>query len=60
MKIELTEDEMQTIANTLFEFADNNKQEFTREEELKKIRNLYKKLYNSQNQSQKIKEVIWI
>jgi len=43
----LTEDEMQLIANTLFEFCEQNNQEVTREEELKKIRLLYKKLYKS-------------
>ena len=50
MKIELTFDEIQTIANSLFEFVEDNKQEITREEELKKIRLLYKKLYNTLNQ----------
>jgi len=53
MKIDLTKDEIQTIANTLFEFCEQNKQEFTREKELKKIRNLYKKLYNTLNQKNK-------
>jgi len=47
MKVELTQDEMQTIANTLFEFCEQNNEQFTREEELEKIRNLYKKLYKS-------------
>ena len=37
MKIELTKDEIQTIANTLFEFVEDNKQEITRENELKKL-----------------------
>ena len=50
MKIELTKDEIQTIANALFEFAEDNKQEITRENELKKIRAIYKKLYNTLNQ----------
>ena len=46
MKIELTKDEMQTMANTLFEFVDQNNQDVTREKELKKIRELYRKLYS--------------
>ena len=50
MKIELTKDEIQTIANTLYEFVEDNKQEITRENELEKIRVIYKKLYNSLNQ----------
>ena len=53
MKIELTKDEIQTIANTLFEFVEDNKQEITREEELKKIRLLYKKLYNTLQKNNK-------
>ena len=53
IKIELTFDEIQTVANTLFEFVEDNKQEITREEELKKIRSLYKKLYNTLNLNQK-------
>ena len=51
MKIDLTEYEIQTIANTLFEFTEDNKQEITRENELEKIRALYKKLYNIVNQN---------
>jgi len=50
MKIELTFDEIQTVANALYEFVEDNKQEITREEELKKIRSIYKKLYNTLNQ----------
>jgi len=50
MKIELTKDEIQTIANTLFEFVESSGATITREEELKKIRLLYKKLYNTLNQ----------
>ena len=49
MKIDLTEYEIQTIANTLFEFSEQNNQSITREKELEKIRALYKKLYNALN-----------
>ena len=37
MKIELTKDEIQTIANTLFEFVESSGATITREEELKKL-----------------------
>ena len=47
MKIELTKDEIQTIANTLFEFVETSGATITREEELEKIRAIYKKLYNT-------------
>ena len=50
MKIELTKDEIQTIANTLYEFVETSGATITREEELKKIKLLYKKLYNTLNQ----------
>lgn len=45
MKIELTKDEIQTTANALFEFAEQIQKDSTRDEELKKVRILYKKLY---------------
>ena len=50
MKIELTKDEIQTIANTLFEFVESCGADITRENELEKIRALYKKFYNTLNQ----------
>lgn len=50
MKIELTKDEMQTIANTLFEFVEQNNYDSTRDDELKKVRVIYKKLYKIVNQ----------
>jgi len=53
MKIELTFDEIQTVANVLFEFVETSGATITREEELKKIRSLYKKLYNTLNLNQK-------
>ena len=41
----LEKDEIQTIANTLYEFVETNNQEVTREKEINKIRALYKKMY---------------
>lgn len=45
MQVNLTKDEVQTIANTLYEFVYENKHTITRKEELKKIERIYKKLY---------------
>jgi len=45
----LDQDELQTIANTLYEFVETNNQEVTRETEINKIRALYKKMYKIAN-----------
>lgn len=45
--LKLSRDDIQTIANTLFEFIENNKEYITRNEELTKITKIYKKLYAS-------------
>ena len=60
MKIELTFDEIQTVANTLFEFVETSGATITREEELEKIRAIYKKLYNTLNQQKNKKKSIKI
>ena len=58
MKIELTKDEIQTVANVLFEFVETSGATITREEELEKIRAIYKKLYNTLNQQKNKKKSI--
>ena len=66
MKIELTKDEIQTIANTLYEFVETSGATITRENELEKIRAIYKKLYDTLNQKNnkknqyKISLSIWL
>ena len=50
MKIEFSKDEIQTTANALFELAEQIQNDSTRDEELKKVRILYKKLYKIINQ----------
>lgn len=49
-KCNITRDEKQIIANTLFEFVEQNYQDSTRDEEIKKIRSIYKKLYSEINE----------
>jgi len=44
--LQLSKDDIQTIANTLFEFVENNTQDITRDKEINKIRKIYKKLYS--------------
>lgn len=45
----ITREEKQIIANTLFEFVEQNNQDITRDKEIKKIRSIYKKLYSEIN-----------
>ena len=58
MKIELTFDEIQTVANALYEFVETSGTTITRENELEKIRAIYKKLYDTLNQKNNKKKSI--